>query len=231
MFGIKTKITSESKKLYCLATEGRLFSEIAIKNLMEYFVADLYGHRANIENSDLGYGWIHYSLARSVKCHKILCIGSRFGFIPAVLAQACKDKNAGNVDFIDPGYGPENMNNWTGVGFWRTKRGNDHFARFGLGSWIKLYLMTSLEFSNKYYRKYDYVYIDGDHSYSGVKLDYKLFWPRLNKLGFMSFHDINVKKTSPEGNYGVYKLWKTISNKNSITFPFYGSGLGILQKT
>jgi len=203
-----------------------------VKYFLNYFIADEFGHRANIKNGDLGYGWIHYSLIKVIKPKRVLCIGSRYGFIPGVLAQACKENGIGFVDFVDPGYGAENKNHWTGVGYWKTDKGFQSFNKFGLKSWIKIHLETSINFSKKTKNMYDYIYIDGNHSYSGVFLDYKLFWPKLKKNGFMLFHDVCVKGLKPEGKYGVNRFWKEIkSKKKSIIFPFKGSGLGIIQKT
>jgi len=36
---------------------------------------------------------------------------------------------------------------------------------------------------------FDYIYIDGDHSYEGVKLDLELCWPLLEKGGILVLHD------------------------------------------
>ena len=48
--------------------------------------------------------------------------------------------------------------------------------------------MKSEEYKKKYIlRKYGYVYIDGDHSYRGVKLDFEMFWPQLIRGGFWQF--------------------------------------------
>lgn len=43
------------------------------------------------------------------------------------------------------------------------------------------------------------VYIDGDHTYSGVKADIKYWWPKLCEGGIMAFHDYM------NGSYGVQR--------------------------
>jgi predicted O-methyltransferase YrrM len=197
---------------------------------MEIFKADEYGHRASIKNSDLGYGWIHYSFIRTTRPKNILCIGSRYGYIPAILAQACKDNGKGHVDFVDAGYGKGDKDHWTGEGYWKTKYGQNVFNAFALGKFISLYITTTQDFAKTTKKIYDYIYIDGDHSYKGVSFDYNKFWPKLAKNGFMAFHDIDVKGIKSEGLYGVQKLWKQIAVKNYLVFPFLGSGLGIIQK-
>lgn len=233
MFGLLTLSKKILKKTIYRVTGENLSNTYTIDLLMDTFKAQScgeYSHRANISKSDLGYGWIHYSLIRMLKPRKILCIGSRHGFLPAILAQACKDNKKGCVDFVDAGYGKDDPNNWTGVGYWKTKEGKNIFKKFNLNEWINLHIMTTKEFAKKNRSIFGYVYIDGDHSYAGVQYDYQTFWPRLKKNGFMAFHDINVVHKKSEGVYGVYKLWKEISNNKSIEFPFSGSGLGIIQK-
>ncbi len=203
-----------------------------IRNLMVAFKADEYGHEANYEHGDLGYGWIHYGLIRQQKPKRILCVGSRHGYIPAVLAQACKDNGFGKVDFVDAGFDQDESGGWTGVGYWRTSHGRLAFAKYGLDQYLSLFVMLNTDFAKKYPKNtYDYIYIDGDHSLKGVILDFKLFWPRLIKGGYMSFHDISVKEIKPEGVYGVWKFWERLSSKfGSIEVPFVGSGLGLVQK-
>ncbi len=226
MLGIKKGVKFTLAKL----AKGKLSNDIAIRELMEYFDADEYGHRAKTSKADLGYGWIHYAFVRTVKPRRVLCIGSRHGFIPAVVAQACRDNRSGHVDFVDPGFGPGDKNHWTGKGLWKTNKGRNLFKDFGLGKFIKLSAVTTSEYVKKNKKTYDYIYIDGDHSYKGVSTDYRLLWPRLKKHGFMAFHDVNVVEKKPEGVYGIHKLWKEISKRNAFILPFKGSGLGVIQK-
>ncbi len=227
MFGIKTQL----KKMCCSLEDSFIFKAY-LTRLMQFFHADQYGHECNIEKADLGYGWIHYGLIRQKKPARILCIGSRHGYIPAILAQGCKDNGFGHVDFIDAGYGPNDRNAWSGEGYWSTHKGKNCFREFGLGGHITLFLTTTQDFSDKYPdTHYEYIYIDGDHSYRGVSLDFNLFFPRLSKEGYMVFHDICVKEKMTEGEYGVWKLWKRLEKKyGGIKVSYTGSGLGIIQK-
>lgn len=203
------------------------------KKILEYFQADD-GHNLSINKTFLGFGLIHYSLIRNTKPKRVLCIGSRFGFIPSICAFACKDNGEGIVDFVDAGFDKDHPKSWTGVGFWKKIHPEKHFSFSGLNFWINNYIMLSQEFMKKYpKRKYEYIYIDADHSYEGVKKDYQLFWPKLTKGGFMVFHDVAMKgRDSDTGQvYGVWKFWQELKNSNKITFPFpKDSGLGVLQK-
>ena len=227
MLGIKTKI----RNIFRYYGKPKISNDYWVHELMTKFEADEYGHRANRESADLGYGWIHYGLIRQIKPKRVLCIGSRQGYIPAILGQACKDNGLGCVDFVDAGYGSGDENHWTGIGYWKTKQGRECFQKFGLGKYVKLFVTTTKEFKKRFpKRRYQYIYIDGDHSYTGVKNDFSYFFDTLDEGGYMVFHDVCVSGSHPEGEYGVHKLWSEISGRKGITFEFTGSGLGVLQK-
>lgn len=218
----------------CLQTSlsQKLTHDANIKQLMLAFQADEYGHQANTGQADLGYGFVHYGLIRQMKPQTVLCIGSRYGFIPAVLAQACKDNGFGSVYFVDAGLDDSSDHAYTGEGFWRTQQGMKVFEEQKLGKYITTFVTTTKEFARLYPDlTFDYIYVDGDHSYKGALFDYKTFWPKLRPTGLMVFHDVSIKEKLAEGAYGVHQVIKKIQEKNAIIIlPFLGSGLGIIQK-
>lgn len=202
------------------------------RKLIEIYDGD-YGHNLNFTQYFLGFGLIHYSFVRNIRPENILCVGSRKGFVPAVLALACKDNGKGHVDFVDAGYGEENVGkNWSGIGFWKKENPDAHFSKIHVQECITTYVMTTKKYASMFPNKhYQYIYIDGDHVYKGVKLDYSLFWPRLDKCGLMAFHDVVSRGYLDKGLFGVRKLWKEIGRQGAIIFPFpKDSGLGIIQK-
>jgi len=60
-------------------------------------------------------------------------------------------------------------------------------------------------------RKIDFLFIDGDHSYQGVKKDFEMYAPLVKNKGYIAFHDIlprpELKKIQ------VFKLWNEIKEK------------------
>lgn len=200
--------------------------------LIEKYSADD-GQNVDFTQYFLGFGLIHYTFVRNIKPDNILCIGSRKGFVPAVIALACKDNGKGHVDFVDAGYDrDEPSKHWSGIGFWKKVDIDNHFKKIGVNQYITTHIMTTLEYASKFPKKrYQYIYIDGDHSYKGVKLDFKLFWSKLDKHGYMSLHDVVARGYLDKGLFGVWKFWKEVGNKHSIVFPLpKDSGLGMLQK-
>lgn len=206
------------------------------KKLISEFCGDITSQNLNSTQQFLGFGLLHYAFVRNTKPKNILCIGSRKGFIPAILALACKDNNHGVVDFVDAGFDEsEPQKHWGGIGFWKTPEAKIHFDKISVQKYIRLHVMKTDDFAKKVKknRKYQYIYIDGDHSYKGAKNDYTLFWPHLSTNGFMVFHDIQAKGKLDKGIFGVHKLWLELQKKNdTICFPFpEESGLGIVQKS
>lgn len=191
----------------------------------------IHGQQTNLADSSLGFGLIHYSLIRIFKPERILCVGSEYGFVPALCALACRDNKKGKVDFVDAGKKRGEKNNWGGTGFWKTSEAKSHFNAFGLKPYIQSYIMTTQEFSKKHSFKYEYIYLDGDHSYDGIKHDFKKFWPLLAQQGLMVFHDINLKGLAHGDEYGVWKLWEQLEKQLPvINFPGFDNTLGVIQK-
>ena len=203
--------------------------------LIKYFAREDNWHKVDLKTGNLGYGWIHYGLIRLLRPENVLCIGSKWGFIPAVCAMACKDNKFGVVDFIDAGFDINDYSgpgeHWGGVGWWKKCDPKKYFGKFGLDKYINLYVMTTKEYTKKNKKKfYGYIHIDGDHSYDGVKFDFQTFWPKLEKGGYLAIHDIG----SPDldGNkYGTRRFWKEISKKYRVCFErLEDPGVGIIQK-
>lgn len=223
--GIKKFI--KTKFLYKLY---RLSNKQNSQMIINYFDGFL-GQNTDYEKGNLGLGLIHYAFIKNLKAKKILCIGSQQGFIPAMCALACKENNYGKVYFVDAGYDQDKLESWSGVGFWKKINPEKHFSFLELNNWITTHVETTQSFVKKNrYKKYDYIYIDGDHSYKGVKSDFKLTWPLLNKSGYMSFHDIKPGSNWRGRKFGVYKFWNECKSEFFSIELNKDSGLGILQK-
>jgi len=207
-----------------------LFRRHTTQLLIKHFGPTYGGHLINKPTGNLGFGLIHYSLINILKPKRILCLGSQRGFIPAICALACKDNQYGQVDFVDAGKDVNDKNSWGGIGFWKQTDPQKHFSILNLNPYISTYIITSQQFAKKHQRKYQYIYIDADHSYPGVKADFKLFWPRLIKNGLISFHDINATGKRQGIEFGVKKFWQELKIDNKISFCFKNDSLGIIQK-
>lgn len=61
---------------------------------------------------------------------------------------------------------------------------------------IVIMKMTSEEAAPKIENNLDFVYIDGAHTYKGVKLDLNLWWPKVRNGGILSGDDYNIEGVS-----------------------------------
>lgn len=89
--------------------------------------------------------------------------------------------------------------------------------------------------------KLDVLYLDGDHSYEGIKADFELFSPLVNSGGIIVFHDIvpdfktrhGVQTTSYTG--GVPQFWQELKASHEKVEELIedaaqdGYGIGILH--
>lgn len=73
----------------------------------------------------------------------------------------------------------------------------------------------------------DFLFIDADHTESGVRADYAMYSPLVRGGGMIAFHDIGIK--NPE--YGVRKLWGELSatgRSRAILGQPQAYGIGLL---
>jgi predicted O-methyltransferase YrrM len=67
-------------------------------------------------------------------------------------------------------------------------------------------------------RELDFLFIDGDHSYGGVKKDYEDYSPFVRKGGVVAFHDIVRRDNDP--TIEVWKFWHELktAHPNAVEF-------------
>jgi predicted O-methyltransferase YrrM len=78
----------------------------------------------------------------------------------------------------------------------------------------------------------DLLFIDGDHSYDGVKMDFEMYSPLVKKGGIIAVHDIAIH--SQESSCEVKRFWDEIKEKYNyieyINNPKQGCcGIGVLK--
>lgn len=80
----------------------------------------------------------------------------------------------------------------------------------------------------------DFLFIDGDHSYEGVKLDFEMYHGLVRSGGLVAFHDIAPNPEVRE--YGVARFWQELK-KSHRTHEFIdphpvgpaGMGIGVVS--
>jgi predicted O-methyltransferase YrrM len=77
----------------------------------------------------------------------------------------------------------------------------------------------------------DFLFIDGDHSYEGVKKDFKMYSPLVRKGGIIAFHDI-INNDPTRLDIGVPKFWLEVKDRylfKEIIIDKINYGIGILK--
>lgn len=78
----------------------------------------------------------------------------------------------------------------------------------------------------------DFLFIDGDHTYEGVKQDYNSYKQFVREGGYISFHDIVDSEFHKMTNCCVSKLWKELEGeKQEFTVNGQWGGIGIIKCT
>jgi predicted O-methyltransferase YrrM len=76
----------------------------------------------------------------------------------------------------------------------------------------------------------DFLFIDGDHSYEGVKQDFEMYSHLVTSGGLIAFHDTLQRPDAP--NPGVAGFWKEIKSsyrhKEFTEEPYVWGGIGVV---
>ena len=128
-----------------------------------------------------------YGLCRAIRPNVVVEIGSARGRSTCALALACRQNGRGIVHAIDP----HQVNSWTDCGnqdetyeFLR-----DRLRTYELEPYCRVVRATSEEAGRSWTEPIDLLFIDGDHTYEGVKRDFAIFKPWLSRDSLVVFHD------------------------------------------
>jgi hypothetical protein len=183
-------------------------------------------HESN--NNHLGYGDVHISLLSLHKPKNILAIGSHSGFIPAILGMTAKTYG-GQIDFVDANYSASLMGKDAhgGDGLWTQEYQQYFINTFDLCNTIQFHIETTRQFFAHNSKQYQYIYLDGDHSYDGVSYDFEQARLCSGPGSFITLHDAKVDDGWRGYRFGVGTLLKSLMLPYIIVGSF--PGLAIIQ--
>jgi predicted O-methyltransferase YrrM len=130
--------------------------------------------------------WILYGLARSIKPEVCVEIGSARGKSACFVGMALCDNRRGRLYAIDP-HTRTDWNDRDSVDSYGFFNANIRAAQ--LTRYVEVIRKTSEEAARDWDRPIDLIFIDGDHTYEGVRRDWELFSPFLSRFGVAIFHD------------------------------------------
>ena len=189
----------------------------------------------------LGDGMIIYSLIYFHKFKSLVCLGSGGGYIPRIMTQARYDLsiegfyNEVSMEWGENGstYLVDACNGFNGEVDWESEDSvlRDRFHP----KFIKE--TTESAYYNFFVKqdiKIDYLHIDADHTFEGVKKDFELYSQRMNKGGIITVHDTDksyvdnfteIQNHEGDDLSGPSEFVKTIDKRKFEVFNLFNHGI------
>ncbi len=154
-------------------------------------------HDSGPGSEELGAGMLYYALAYALRAEICVCLGSGGGFVPRLMRQAQRDLDLAPsrtilVDGADqvPGDKREiwGSPDWTAPDSWFRTRYPEVEIVLSLtaDAHRELFLPNRIAI--------DYLHIDADHHFEGVRLDFDLFAPLVEPDGVITLHDSSNRR-------------------------------------
>jgi hypothetical protein len=188
-------------------------------------------HGATPGAEELGAGILYYALTYALRASLCVCLGSGGGFVPRMMRQAQRDLGLdpsrtilvdGADDVPDDKREIWGSPTWTAEDSWFRTRYPDVEIVLGLTETAHrdVFLPSAISI--------DYLHIDGDHHYEGVRLDFDLFAPLVRDGGVITLHDTaNYRRPC-----GVPQLVEELRREGTyaiVHFPI-AYGTAVIQK-
>ena len=138
-------------------------------------------------------------------------IGTYMGVTASIIAMSLEDK--GELVCVDPF---ESKNNKQNPGLVMAERELKrqhvfHKTRFLFG------YSNDKEIINKIPQRLDFILVDGDHSYEGLKNDWQIVLSKLGSNGIVCLHDTTIPEKEPYRNFGSVAYFNDVI-KNDTNF-------------
>jgi predicted O-methyltransferase YrrM len=130
--------------------------------------------------------YLLYGLARALKPQVAVEIGSARGRSACYVGRALKENGSGRLFAIDP-HTHTNWNDENSVATLDEMKRN--LKSLGIEKQVEIIRDVSERAAARWMIPIDMLFIDGDHSYEGVKRDWELFSPFVVPFGVVVFHD------------------------------------------
>lgn len=181
-------------------------------------ITDIYGNDDSLGGVNPGDRRALYYLIMALKPQNILEVGTHIGASTLHIARALRRVGRGgkvtSADIVDVNH-PE-TGAWKKAGLAKPPKG---FAQdLDCLEYISFHFGPCLKFMAQTDMRYDFVFLDGDHSAQAVYQEVNAALPLLNENGVILLHDYypDGKALYPDGNIinGPFKAMKRIAQEN-----------------
>lgn len=185
-------------------------------------------HGAEPDAAGLGAGVLYYGIAYATRARTCVCLGSGGGFVPRMMRQAQRDAGVtdGRTILVDgaPYVRKERKDIW-GSPSWLDE---DSTFRANYPDVEIVLKLTADAFEEVFVPEgisIDYLHIDADHHYDGVKRDWDLFHTLVPPHGIITLHD-TVNYREPCGVPRLVEELRAGGEYEVVNFPIaYGTAV------
>ena len=191
-------------------------------------------HGAN--DTYMGSGIMYFSIPYFLKARVCVCLGSGGGYVPRLMVDCVHELNEtemygegkfGEVYVIDATNGFNGEVDWSDEDSFLREKFNPRFINS----------TTEDAFYNFFVKqniKIDYLHIDADHTFEGVKKDFELYSQRMNKGGIITIHDTDksyvdnfteIQNHEGDDLSGPSEFVKTIDKRKFEVFNLFNHGI------
>lgn len=163
-------------------------------------ISDLFGDDDRFGGINPGDRRALYYLIRALRPRSVLEVGTHIGASTLYIARALKNSGDGSVTTVDIADVNAGDGAWRKVGLPMPPR--DFADKLGCRGLINFVTQTSLDFINKTDKKYDFIFLDGDHGARTVYREVAAALRILNPGGAILLHDFypEGKALFPDNN-------------------------------
>lgn len=178
----------------------RMFNQEVINKIIN---EDRFAVSHGAQGDYLGVGVLYYGLTYMLRAQIAVCLGSGSGFVPKLMRQAQRDQDipGSKTYLIDA-----DISGWGNPDY----HGRETKFRQNYPEVILIKEKTIDAVKHFSPLSIDYLHIDADHSYEGVKADHAAYYPLVKSGGIITFHDT----VSPDCGVKDFLLTEFIEHLN-----------------
>lgn len=113
--------------------------------------------------------------------------------------------------------------------------GSEEAIRSNMSFYKEFYFYKDYSYNvvKKWKHEFDFIWIDGDHTYNAVRKDFEDWFPLLEDGGYIAFHDsapVTSVESTHHGYEGPIKLVNELKNNNELKFIETQDSISLFKK-